>query len=421
MSIADFDPLAPETVECPYPFYAAMRCEAPVYQVPGAGFFIVSRYQDIKTVLLDTATFTSRTGPGVRKEPPKEVLEILSQGWLPVDTLLTNDPPSHRRYRGLVNKAFTPRRVALIEPSVRTIANTLVDAFIADSRVELVSQFAVPLPLTVIANALGVPPADQALFKRWSDDAVAPLGGMITPERELECAKSTVEFQRYFAAKLDERRAAPQDDVLTDLINARLEGETPLNTAEMLNILQQLLVAGNETTTNLIASAMLLLLQNPQQLASVCADRSLIPNFVEEALRFESPVQGLFRMAKVETELGGVKIPAGSRLVLMYASGNRDDQEFPQADRFDICRANAKDHFAFGAGIHYCLGASLARLEATVAFETLLGRLPHIRLAEGQNDYTHTPSFILRGLKALHLEFDQEGSAETGPGLSRQV
>lgn len=234
---------------------------------------------------------------------------------------------------------------------------------------------------------------------------------MITPEREIECAKSTVEFQRYFAAKLDERRAAPQDDLLTDLINARLEGETPLNTAEMLSILQQVLVAGNETTTNLIASAVLLLLQNPQQMAAVCADHARIPNCVEEALRFESPVQGLFRMARMDTELGGVAIPAGSRLVLMYASGNRDDQEFPQAERFDVYRANAKDHVAFGVGIHYCLGAPLARLEATVAFETLLGRLRNIRLAEDKNDYRHTPSFILRGLKALYLEFDQDSAA----------
>lgn len=410
-SVSDFNPLAPETVECPYPFYAAMRREAPVYQVPGAGFFIVSRYQDIEKVLLDTETFTSKTGPGVRKEPSKEVMEILSQGWLPVDTLLTNDPPSHRRYRGLVNKAFTPRRVALLEPSIRAIANELVDAFIADGQVELVSQFAVPLPLTVIANALGVPSADQAHFKRWSDDAVAPLGGMITPEREIECAKSTVEFQRYFAAKLDERRTVPQDDMLTDLINARIEGETPLDTGEMLNILQQVLVAGNETTTNLIASAMLLLLHNPEQLATVGADHSRIPNCVEEALRSESPVQGLFRMTKVDTELGGVTLPSGSRLVLMYASGNRDDEKFPQADGFDAGRANAKDHLAFGAGIHYCLGAALARLEAKVAFETLLGRLHNIRLAEDKNDYLHTPSFILRGLKALHLEFDQAAAA----------
>lgn len=406
-SVADFNPFAPETVECPYPFYAALRRDAPVYQVPGMDFFIVSRYEDIQRVLLDTETFSSKTGPGVRGQPPKEVVEIMAQGWLPVDTLLTNDPPSHRRYRGLVNKAFTPRRVAQLEPSIRQIAHELVDAFIADGTVELVQQFAVPLPLTVIADALGVPRADLPTFKRWSDDAVAPLGGMISFERELECARSVVEFQHYFAAKLDERRAAPQDDILTDLINARLEGETPLSTGEMLNILLQLLVAGNETTTNLIASAMLLLLQHPEQMAAVRADPALIPNCIEEALRLESPVQGLFRMAKVDTEIGGVRIPAGSRVVIMYASGNRDEARFADAERFDICRANAKDHLAFGAGIHYCLGAPLARLEAKIAFETLLSRLHNIRLAPGKNDCTHTPSFILRGLKALHLQFDR--------------
>lgn len=405
-SVKDFHPFAPETVACPYPFYAAMRSEAPVYQVPGQNFFIISKYEDIERVLLDTARFSSKTGPGVKQQPPQDVLDIWAQGWLPVATLLTNDPPAHRRYRGLVNKAFTPRRVAELEPSIRQIANELVDQFVGVGHVELVEQFAVPLPLTVIADALGVPRADLPTFKRWSDDSVAPLGGMISHERELACARSTVEFQHYFANKLEERRAHPQDDILADLLNARLEGETPLNMGEMLNILQQLLVAGNETTTSLIASAMMLLLQHPEQRAAVWADRSRIPNLIEEALRMESPVQGLFRMAKVDVEIGGVTIPAGSRIVIMYASGNRDDEKFAQADKFDVCRANAKDHFAFGAGIHYCLGAPLARLEGKIAFEVLLDRLTNLRLAPGKKDFTHTPSFILRGLQTLHVEFD---------------
>lgn len=406
-SVKNFSPFAPSTVECPYPFYAAMRTEAPVYQVPGLGFFIVSKYQDIERVLLDTEHFSSKTGPGVRQEPPPEIIEIWSQGWLPVATLLTNDPPAHRRYRGLVNKAFTPRRVAEWEPDIRTVTHQLIDSFIADGHVELVRQFAVPLPLTVIADALGVPRTDMPQFKKWSDDAVAPLGGMISHERELECARSTVEFQHYFAAKLEERRTHPRDDLLTDLINARLAGETPLNMGEMLNMLQQLLVAGNETTTSLIASAMLLLLQNPAQMDAVRADRTRIPNLIEEALRLESPVQGLFRTAKVDVEVGGVRIPAGARVVVMYASGNRDDDKFAHAETFDVCRTNAKDHFAFGAGIHYCLGAPLARLEGKIAFEILLDRLSNFRLAPDKNDLTHTPSFILRGLKELHVEFEQ--------------
>jgi cytochrome P450 len=406
-SVKDFNPLAPETVECPYHFYAAMRHEAPVYEVPGMGFYIVSKHADIERVLLDTERFSSKSGPGVRQQPPQDILDIWAKGWMPTNTLLTNDPPDHRRYRGLVNKAFTPRRVAEWEPTIRTITTELIDSFIDDGRVELVQQFAVPLPLTVIADALGVPREDMPKFKKWSDDAVAPLGGMISHEREIECAHSTVEFQHYFAAMLEERRVHPRDDFLTDLLLARLEGETPLNMGEMLNMLQQLLVAGNETTTNLIASAMMLLGQNPVQLKAVRADRSRIPNLIEEALRSESPVQGLFRMAKVDVEIGGVKIPAGSRVVVMYASGNRDDDRFAGAEQFDVCRANAKDHLAFGAGIHYCLGAPLARLEGKIAFELLLDRLTNIRFAPGKNDFTHTPSFILRGLKELHLEFDK--------------
>jgi cytochrome P450 len=350
--------------------------------------------------------FSSNSGPDLRPVPDDDVQAIMRDGFPPVNTLLTNDPPAHARYRGLVNKAFSARRVALLEPSVRAIAETLVDGFAGDGEVELVSQFAVPLPLTVIADALGVPREDMPAFKRWSDDSVAPLGGMISHERELECARSIVEFQRYFEAKLEERRQAPRDDLLSDLLSARLDGVEPLNTAELLSIIQQLLVAGNETTTNMIASGVLLLLSHPDQRAAVHADPSLVANTVEETLRLESPVQGLFRSAKADTEIGGVPVPAGARLVLMYASGNRDEAAFAEAESFDVCRDNAREHLAFGQGVHYCLGAPLARLEGVIALQTLLTRLPNLRLAPARNDFTHTPSFILRGLKALHLAFD---------------
>ena len=406
-SVKEFNPLAPETVENPYPFYRAMREQAPVYQVPGAGFFIVSRYDDILYVLANPQIFSSHQPPGVQTTMSAEAKEILARGWPPVDTLLTNDPPAHTRFRALVNKAFSARRVATMEPGVRTIANELLDRFIGDGRVELVSQFAVGLPLSVIADALGVPRTDMDKFKRWSDDSVAPLGGMITHERQLECARSRVEFQHYFAARLEERRVAPRDDILTDLVNARLEGVEPLSMPEMLNILEQLLVAGNETTTNLIASAMMLLLQDSSRMAALRADPSLIANFVEEALRTESPVQGLFRVATGDAEVGSVKIPAGSRIVVMYASGNRDDAQFADAERLDISRDNARTHLAFGQGVHFCIGAALARLEARVALETILSKTRNLRFAASRNDFTHTPSFILRGLKRLNVEFDR--------------
>jgi cytochrome P450 len=323
-----------------------------------------------------------------------------------MDTLLTNDPPAHSRFRALVNKAFSARRVATLEPRIRRIANGLIDSFIGDGKVELVGQFAIGLPLTVIADALGVPHSDMDDFKRLSDDAVAQIGGMIGHQRQIECAHSFIEFQRYFEARLEERKSAPRDDLTTDLLNARLDGTKPLDIAEMLNIIYQLLVAGNETTTNLISSAMMLLMRNPDQMRLVIEDRSLVPNMIEEALRLESPVQCLFRLAKVAGEIAGVQIPHGARLAVMYASGNRDEAEFPDPDRFDVRRANARTHLGFGQGEHFCIGAALARLEARVAFEMLLARMPAIRLAAGQNDFAHTPSFILRGLEALHLEFE---------------
>jgi cytochrome P450 len=191
---SDFNPLSPENVADPYPFYRAMRHSAPVYQVPGAGFFIVSSYTDIHHVLSHPEIFSSKQPPGVDTRTPDDVMEIMSQGYPPMDTLLTNDPPVHSRFRALVNKAFSARRVAALEPKVRQIANELIDCFIGDGQVELVSQFAIGLPLTVIADALGVAHSDMDDFKRWSDDAVAQIGGMIGHQRQIECAHSFIEF-----------------------------------------------------------------------------------------------------------------------------------------------------------------------------------------------------------------------------------
>ncbi len=399
----EFNPLAPETVENPFAFYAALRERAPVYQSP-LGFYIVSRYRDAVYVLNHEEIFSSRQPPGVEAQIDPEIAQVVQRGYPQIDTLLTNDPPSHTRYRALITKAFSARRVASLEPTIRAIANQLIDRFVNDRKVELMGGFAVPLPLTVIADALGVDRGDLDRFKRWSDDSVAPLGGMIGRERKLECARSVVELQNYFAARIEERRKFPRDDLLTDLVNARLEGVAALTVPEMLSMIQQLLVAGNETTTNLIGSGMMLLVHHPKEMAAVIEDRALIPNMVEEALRMESPVQGLFRVALQDCELAGVRIPRGARVAVMYASANRDEAQFPQADQFDVRRANARTHLAFGQGVHFCIGAALARLEARIAFETLLARLRNVRFASG-NDFRHSPSFILRGLNALHLEF----------------
>jgi cytochrome P450 len=402
--------VSPEVLECPYPFFERVRNEAPVHQTP-LGFWLVSRYDDVMAVVRDTERFSSNMRNSFTAPAPSDELRaIQAEAYPSVNTLLTNDPPSHTQFRALVNKAFTPKRVAQLEGEIRQITNDLIDRWVDGGRVELVSEFAVGLPLTVIADALGVDRADMPAFKRWSDDSVAPLSGMLSPERQLECARSRVEMQRYMAERCRERETDPRDDLLSDLVQARFDsGERAgeqLSMPELLNVIEQLLVAGNETTTKLIAAGMLALLEHPAQMTAVRADRSLIPNLVEEALRYESPVQMLPRVAKVDVEVGGVAVPAGSILMMMYGCANRDDAKYPGAAAFDVTRDNARTHLAFGQGPHFCPGAALARSEARIAFELLFDRCADWALDTTVDAPTHRElSMTLRGLSALHLTY----------------
>jgi len=401
--------VSPEVLECPYPYYERVREEAPVHQTP-LGFWAVSRYEDVLSVVRNPEMFSSLAqSNSFVTPPPPEVIEIAKQGYPRVNTLLSNDPPSHTQFRNLVNKAFLPKRVAQLEDSIRKIANDLIDAFINDGKVDLVEQFAVGVPLTVIADALGVDRADMPKFKKWSDDSVAPLSGMLTPERQIECAHSRIEFQKYMVDRVREREENLRDDLLSDLVQARFDsGERAgegMTMPEMLDVIAQLLVAGNETTTKLIAAATLMLVENPEQMAKVRADHSLIPNLVEEALRMEAPVQMLPRFTKDDVEVGGVVIPKGSVVMAMYGCANRDGGKYPNPDMFDIERDNARTQLAFGQGPHFCVGAALARSEARIAFELLLSRLNNIALASVDTPTHRELSMTLRGLTNLHLTF----------------
>jgi cytochrome P450 len=329
----------------------------------------------------------------------------MAKGYPPVDTMLTQDPPLHRRYRGLVNQAFTARRVATLEPDIARIANDLIDAFAGRGRAEFVTEFCGPLPLTVIADQLGVPRADLPLFNKWSDAFVAQLSRMASPDEEVEAVKLIVEFQHYFARKLEERRAERRDDILSDIVHARLEGERPLDTAESLSIIQQLLVAGNETTTSAIAEGVLLLIRHPEQHAKLRADRSLVPNLVEEVLRLSTPTANMWRVCTEDTEVHGVAIPKGSMVQIRFASGDRDDHVFAEPDAFDVTRANARANLAFGHGVHMCIGASLARKEMQVAFDVILDRLDDFALDCDPDALVYPANVLLRGLKALPIRF----------------
>lgn len=292
-----------------------------------------------------------------------------------------------------------------LEPEIGLLAQQLIERFARGGRFEVLSEFAVPLPLTVIADQLGVPRTDLPRFKRWTDGFTAQLSGMASGEDTKEAVRRIFEFQQYFAARVEEARRAPREDILSDLVRARLEGQRPLDMPETLSILQQLLVAGNETTASAIAEGLLLLVRHPEQEALVRSDRTLIPNLVEEVLRLAAPTTNMWRKVTRDVSLGGVAVPAGSLLLLRFASANRDEARFPDPDRFDVRRSNAAEHLSFGHGIHFCIGAALARKEMRLAFSALLDRLEELRLAPGFPEPRHKPSVLLRGLAELHLEF----------------
>ena len=286
----------------------------------------------------------------------------------------------------------------------------LIDGFIDDGKADFTSQFADELPMAVVASQIGVPPSELRDFKKRSDLAIGGVERKITPEQELEVLRAGVELQQYFLRRAEERRQDPQDDILTVLATAELEtddGSRPLNDDEILSILNQLQVAGKETTAHLIGSAMLLLIQNPEQLAAVQNDPSLIANMMEEALRAESPVRALFRTTTRETTLGGVVIPEATTLMLIYAAANRDVCEFANAAEFAVKRENARSQLAFSAGPHYCIGSALARLEIRVAFEEVLKRMKNFRLDPAYPEPRHQTSYILRGLEELHIMFEK--------------
>ncbi|MFN3233330.1 MAG: cytochrome P450 [Alphaproteobacteria bacterium] len=398
-----------EIQEDPYAYYDVLREQAPVYFDPNLNIYIVTRYDLLLQAIRNTDVFSNigSQAPAEMREPPAKVREIQATMAPPVNTMVTNDPPSHTRYRKLVDYAFTPKRVRAMKPYMDEIVNTLIDGFIDQGEVELITRFGVPLPLYVIGDQLGVPREDAPQFKIWSDASVAPLGLMLTDEEWIDSATKVKEFQDYFTAALDDRRQDPRDDLLTALLEARIEGEEPLNTPELLSIISQVLVAGNETTTNSIAAGMTLLIDNPDQQRALRDDPEKIPNFVEEVLRMESAVQGLFRVVKEDTELGGIKLPKGSRLLLRYAAANRDAAKFENPDKLDVCRSNAGAHLAFGAGIHHCLGAQLARYEMLAAFQGLLARMDNLAYSPGRNSFEHHPHLCLRGLKELWITFDK--------------
>lgn len=411
--IKDF--LDPETVECPFPYYAWARAEAPVYGLPNSpvpgvdNVYLVTPYALVEEAMRDWKRFSSKFGAILSGAVvvDDEVKAIHAEGFGDTPTMLTQDPPAQRQYRALVNKAFSARRVKSMEAYIRLICNELIDAFIEDGECDFFEAFAVPLPVYVIADQLGVPRADLPKFQKWSDDILANLGHMQGREAQLEAARSIVALQHYFADIVEARRAEPKDDVISDIANGLYEDERLLNMSECVSIIQQLLVAGNETTRNALAAGMVYVIEQPGMAERFAAEPSLLPNAVEEILRLETPSKVMWRIVNEDTALGGFPLKKGDVLLLSYDSANHDEHQFPDPETCAFARDNAADHLSFGLGIHFCVGAALARAEMAIAFECLFKRLKNIRLTEGKNDLRHLVSMMHRGYQKLHISFDK--------------
>jgi len=387
-----FNPLDPAVRDDPFPWYARGRREQPVHRHMGLPLLSIFRYDDVQAILRDNATWSSD-------------LPLPSGFELPADdakSMLVVDPPEHTRLRGLVNQAFTPRRIQRLEARIREIAHQLLDRALDQARVDLVAALTYPLPVIVIAEMIGVPAEDRDQFKVWSDEVVQDLGAAVLDfsrerfDRQIEIRRA---IGGYFARLVDERRSEPRDDLLSALVAAE-EAGSKLSFPELISMLILLLVAGNETTTNLIGNTAVQLLDHPGTLERLRRDPARVPAAIEEVLRFDSPVQATVRRAAVETSVAGETIAPGETAFVWIGSANHDELAFEAPDRFDIDR-DPNRHLSFGFGAHYCLGANLARLEARVAIETLLERATFRRAA---GDVERTTSFILRGIRRLPVE-----------------
>ena len=405
--------LAPEIQDDPWDFYRELHERCPVFPMPEIGAVMVTRYDDVRFVLTNPELFSSSgrgggTRQGLQVDNARRYQHILRErGWGHVETLQRTDPPVHTDYRRLVAKAFLPRRIKEMAPHIDEVTSELIDVLIGAGECEFNMDFAMPLPGIIIAEELGLDRSEIHRFNRWAEAMLALAMRPLSELELLETVEVELEAQHHLAAVFEQRRREPTNDLISTLVHAHVDeaDAEPLSVAELQNLMHQLVTGGFETTTSALDHGMWLLTRYPDVQERVRADLSLVPTFVEEVLRFESPVQGLSRRATQDVELGGVVIPEGAMVMIRYAAANRDAGVFERADEFDLARAKSPQHLAFGVGPHFCVGAALARQELHSAFTQWLQRTSHIELARPFDGAVHHPSFILFPMKELPLRF----------------
>lgn len=388
-----WNPLDPATLADPYPVYKALRESDPYQYSEATGQYLVSRYEDVDEILRDWKRFSNRR---LTDEPPEPERDL---------SILVRDPPDHTRLRGLVSRAFTPRRIAAMEEHIRETAHALLDEVADQDQFDLMSNLASLLPTVVIAEQIGVPIEDRDRFKRWSDEFVGVDEGAITPEIQQRSDEAAVKLYRYFSEQVEQRRREPTDDLISRLVSAR-DDEDQLTEHEMVSTLSLLLIAGNETTTNLIGNGLKALIEHPEQMELLRRRPELLENAVEELLRYDSPVQIDPRATTEQVTLGDKLIEPDRLVMLLIGGANRDPEQFHDPDTLDIAREDA-GNISFGRGMHFCLGAPLARLEGRIAFECLLERFDDIRFGDRTPQYR--PVFALRGLSHFDIAVHRRG------------
>ena len=393
-----FNPLLPEFHADPYPFYKQLREKEPVHQSP-MGFWVLTRYDDCVAVLRD-----QRFGREEFQQMLTSVYGDDSEKPALPRSMLFRDPPDHTRLRALVSKAFTPRMIETMREHIQEIVDCLLDRVQDAGRMDVMEDLAYPLPVTVICEMLGVPVSDHASIRGWSADIARSLDAIGLPSDQAiveRGRKSRRALADYFRRLVPERRARPQQDLLSGLIAAEEQGDK-LSQDEVIAMCLLLFIAGHETTVNLIGNGTLALLRHPDQLRKLRAEPALISNAIEELLRYDSPVQRTARITSVDAEVGGQPMPKGTMVITALGAANRDPAQFPDPDVLDVARKDPR-HISFGFGIHFCLGAPLARVEGQLALGTLLRRMPKLALAESNLEWRE--SSVLRGLKRLNVTF----------------
>ncbi|MBJ65498.1 MAG: hypothetical protein CML97_03250 [Rhodobiaceae bacterium] len=406
-----------EIQQCPYGAYKKLREEAPVYQDPKTGFFIITRYEDVRNVLRDTENFKNSLGAAGQKEDAninsdhvkKGIQLFKDKGWVPAPTLAGRDDPNHKEMRSIFDQAFRPSKIKELEPQVESLAYELINKFSSDGYCDWVKQFSVPLPLKIIGIQMGIEDEDDLWKIKNSTDAFFHrIGMMLSEEEELETIEREIEGQHYFQPIFEKLRKCPNETLLSELVNTEIEawGRT-LNDNELhAEMMADTFVGGSETTTNALSAGMKILIERKDIWNKLKQDPDkYLKTFVEEVLRLESPVQSLMRNAAKDIEMNGVKIPKGSVINVRYAAANRDDNFFEDPDEINLERKKAGSHMAFGSGIHHCLGAPLARRELHWGFKAALDSFNEVRFAENKNNFEYHPHYLLRSLKELHIEF----------------